>query len=93
MLRQLNESEKHGLAAADAPPPERADWTIDQGWESYTAEEHGVWKTLFERQSRLLPGRACDSFVRGMTPSRRMTQLSSRLCSRRPIRVMFAMHQ
>ena len=66
MLRQLNESEKHGLAAADAPPPERADWTIDQGWESYTAEEHGVWKTLFERQSRLLPGRACDSFVRGM---------------------------
>jgi phenylalanine-4-hydroxylase len=66
MLRQLNESEKHGLAAADASPPERADWTIDQGWERYTAEEHGVWKTLFERQGRLLPGRACDSFVRGM---------------------------
>lgn len=46
--------------------PERADWTIDQGWERYTAEEHGVWKTLFERQSKLLPGRACDDFVRGM---------------------------
>jgi phenylalanine-4-hydroxylase len=66
MLRQLNESEKHGLAAIDAQPPERADWTIDQGWERYTAEEHAVWKTLFERQSRLLPGRACDSFVQGM---------------------------
>lgn len=67
MLRQLNEVEKHGLAAADAPPPERADWTIDQGWERYTAEEHAVWKTLFERQSRLLPGRACKEFVKGMS--------------------------
>jgi phenylalanine-4-hydroxylase len=66
MLRQLNEAEKHGLAAAGARPPERADWTIDQGWEQYTAEDHGVWKTLFERQSRLLPGRACNEFVQGM---------------------------
>lgn len=66
MLRQLNEAERHGLAAADASLPERADWTVDQGWEDYTAEEHRVWKTLFERQSRLLPGRACDAFVHGM---------------------------
>ena len=49
-----------------APAPERPDWTIDQGWEKYTAQEHAVWKTLFERQSRLLPGRACDEFVSGM---------------------------
>ena len=55
---------KHGLAAGAAPS--RPDWTIDQGWQHYTAEEHGVWKTLFERQSRLLPGRACDAFVEGM---------------------------
>jgi len=66
MLRQLNEAEKHGLAAPEATPPERADWTIDQGWERYTPEDHGVWKTLFERQGRLLPGRACDEFVQGM---------------------------
>ena len=50
---------------ADAPAP-RADWTIDQGWQHYTAAEHAVWKTLFERQSRLLPGRACEQFVAGM---------------------------
>lgn len=55
---------KHGLAAGALP--QRADWTIDQGWSSYTAQEHAVWKTLFERQSRLLPGRACDEFVAGM---------------------------
>lgn len=66
MQGTLNETTKHGLAAGDAQRPERADWTIDQGWEQYTAEEHGVWKTLFERQSRLLPGRACDAFVQGM---------------------------
>lgn len=67
MLKQLNEtrnSTKHGAAAGATP--ERADWTIDQGWAQYTAQDHAVWKTLFERQRKLLIGRACDSFVRGM---------------------------
>jgi phenylalanine-4-hydroxylase len=66
MLRQLNDTAKHGAAAVDEQRPERADWTIDQGWSSYTAQDHAVWKTLFERQRRLLPGRACDEFVAGM---------------------------
>lgn len=57
---------KHGLAAGDAGRPDSADWTVAQGWEGYSAAEHGVWKTLFERQTRLLPGRACDAFVEGM---------------------------
>ena len=56
----------HGLAAGDAAAPARADWTIDQGWEDYGAAEHATWKTLFERQTRLLPSRACDEFVAGM---------------------------
>ena len=46
---------KHGLAAGDAAAPPSADWTIDQGWSAYTEAEHAVWKTLFERQTRLLP--------------------------------------
>jgi len=46
--------------------PARADWTIDQGWENYSTAEHATWKTLFERQTKLLPGRACDEFVQGM---------------------------
>ncbi|VCU70003.1 Phenylalanine-4-hydroxylase [Pigmentiphaga humi] len=57
---------KHGLAAGEAGRPERADWTVDQGWKRYTAEEHAVWKFLFERQSRLVPGRACREFEAGM---------------------------
>ena len=47
-------------------PPRRPDWTIDQHWARYTAAEHAIWKTLFERQAKLLPGRACDEFVSGM---------------------------
>ncbi|MET0541816.1 MAG: phenylalanine 4-monooxygenase [Variovorax sp.] len=60
------EATKHGLAAGDAATPVRADWTIDQGWDASTPAEHAVWKTLFARQTRLLPGRACDEFVEGM---------------------------
>lgn len=56
----------HGLAAGDAARPESPDWTIDQGWDRYTPAEHATWRTLFERQTRLLPGRACDEFVQGM---------------------------
>jgi phenylalanine-4-hydroxylase len=63
MLRQLTDVVKHGAVADD---PHAADWTIDQGFEGYTPQEHAVWKTLFERQTKLLPGRACDEFVAGM---------------------------
>jgi len=57
---------KHGLLAGDAAPPHRADWTIEQGWENYTANEHAVWRSLYERQAKLLPGRACTEFLAGM---------------------------
>lgn len=57
---------KHGLAAGAAGQPDSPDWTIDQGWANYTAADHATWKTLFERQTKLLPGRACDEFVQGM---------------------------
>ena len=55
---------KHGLAASAAP--ERADWTIPQGWQHYSAADHAVWRTLYQRQTQLLPGRACDAFIAGM---------------------------
>jgi phenylalanine-4-hydroxylase len=66
MATTTPESTKHGLAAGAAAQPESADWTISQGWERYTAADHATWKTLFERQTKLLPGRACDEFVQGM---------------------------
>jgi phenylalanine-4-hydroxylase len=63
---ERKDTAKHGLAAGEAGRPERADWTIDQAWQRYTAAEHAVWKALFQRQTKLLPGRACDEFVAGM---------------------------
>ena len=57
-------SETHVL---DRPPEgANADWTIPQGWENYTADEHAVWDLLFERQAKLLPGRASEAFLRGL---------------------------
>ncbi len=47
-------------------PNRPTDGTIDQNWASYTPEEHAVWKTLYERQFKLLPGRASDAFLDGM---------------------------
>jgi phenylalanine-4-hydroxylase len=48
-------------------PPEGApDWTIPQNWADYTAEDHATWDTLFARQSKLLPGRASNAWLRGL---------------------------
>lgn len=50
-----------------APPPgARPDWTIDQNWQAYSQAEHDVWTTLYERQTKLLPGRACEAFLKGL---------------------------
>ena len=57
---------KHGLAAGDSGQPASVDWTVPQRWADYTAGEHAVWQTLYERQAGLLRGRACDEFVAGM---------------------------
>lgn len=56
----------HGLAAGEAGRPETVDWTIPQAWEAYTPAEHAVWRTLYQRQTALLPGRACAAFIDGM---------------------------
>lgn len=37
-----------------------------QGMISYSSAEHRVWQLLFERQKRLLPGRACKAFLQGL---------------------------
>jgi phenylalanine-4-hydroxylase len=44
----------------------RPDFTIEQHWENYSAEEHAVWRLLFERQQRLLIGRACEEYLDGL---------------------------
>jgi phenylalanine-4-hydroxylase len=43
-----------------------SDFTIEQNWQDYGEEEHGIWRALFERQQRLLVGRACQEFLDGL---------------------------
>jgi len=43
-----------------------ADFVIDQGWDAYTPGEHAVWRRLYERQARLLPGRVVPAFLEGL---------------------------
>ena len=33
--------------------------------ERYTAEEHAIWRTLFDRQAAILPERAAPEYPRG----------------------------
>lgn len=48
------------------PVPHGDDFVIDQGWDAYTSEDHAIWRTLFERQSQVLPGRACREYLEGL---------------------------
>lgn len=43
-----------------------SDWTIPQGWVGYTAQDHGTWLTLYDRQMHVLPGRACQPYLDGL---------------------------
>jgi phenylalanine-4-hydroxylase len=44
-----------------------SDCTIEQNWQAYGEEEHAIWRLLFERQQRLLVGRACREYLDGLT--------------------------
>ncbi len=52
-------------AAAEAPEA-RGDHVIEQGWAEYGELDHAIWRRLFERQSKLLPGRACAAYLEGL---------------------------
>jgi phenylalanine-4-hydroxylase len=43
-----------------------ADFTIDQNWHGYSEEDHAIWQLLFERQQRLLKGRAYREYLDGL---------------------------
>src|SRR5499427_9083565 len=47
-------------------PDFSSDFTIAQNWKNYGEEEHAIWRLLFERQQRLLVGRACSEFLDGL---------------------------
>src|SRR5438874_9184042 len=42
------------------------DFAIEQNWQDYSEEDHAIWRLLFERQQRLLVGRACREYLEGL---------------------------
>jgi phenylalanine-4-hydroxylase len=42
------------------------DYLVEQHWDRYSEEQHAIWRLLFERQQRLLVGRACREFLDGL---------------------------
>ena len=43
-----------------------ADYTCAQNYAAYTAQDHETYRRLYTRQSALLPGLACEAFVRAL---------------------------
>tara|TARA_R110002072_G_scaffold273612_2_gene434481 strand:+ start:333 stop:1214 length:882 start_codon:yes stop_codon:yes gene_type:complete len=43
-----------------------ADFTIEQKWDRYSAEEHAIWTTLYERQMKILGKRAVPEYFKGL---------------------------
>ncbi len=39
---------------------------VPQNWERYSAEDHGTWRQLFERQQRTLAGHVCQEYLDGL---------------------------
>jgi phenylalanine-4-hydroxylase len=44
-----------------------AQYVVAQDWAAYTPEQHALWRRLYERQAKLLPGRACDVFIESLS--------------------------
>jgi phenylalanine-4-hydroxylase len=63
----------------------RDDYTCDQRWVAYSADEHARYARLFQRQLRQMPGHACDEFVHALgqlgteTEIPRFDEVSARL--------------
>ena len=43
-----------------------ADYSCPQNYAAYTAQDHDTYKRLYQRQTALLPGLACDAFIEAL---------------------------
>jgi phenylalanine-4-hydroxylase len=61
-LKALAEKSDMGALRGDYTHAD-AQYVVDQNWQAYTHEQHALWRKLYQRQAKLLPGRACDLFI------------------------------
>ena len=40
-----------------------AQYVVRQDWDAYTPDEHALWRRLYERRAKLLPGRAAEVYI------------------------------
>lgn len=40
-----------------------AQYVVRQDWDAYTPDEHALWRRLYRRQAKLLPGRAAEVYI------------------------------
>ena len=52
-----------------------ANYTCPQNYAAYTSADHATYRALYERQSKLLPGLACDEFIAALPSLGASTQI------------------
>jgi phenylalanine-4-hydroxylase len=61
-FKTLAEKSDGGILRGDYAQAD-AQYVVRQDWAAYTPEQHALWRRLYQRQAKLLPGRACDVFI------------------------------
>jgi phenylalanine-4-hydroxylase len=61
-FRTLEEKSDGGRLRGDYAQADE-NYVVRQDWNVYTPAQHELWRRLYRRQERLLPGRACDAFM------------------------------
>jgi len=61
-LKTLAEKSDGGILRGDYTEA-NAQYVVNQDRVTYTPEQHALWRKLYQRQAKLLPGRACEEFM------------------------------
>jgi phenylalanine-4-hydroxylase len=64
-FKTLAEKSDGGMLRGDYAQAD-AQYVVAQNWHTYTSLQHALWRRLYQRQARLLTGRACDVFIQSL---------------------------
>jgi phenylalanine-4-hydroxylase len=64
-LEALAEKSDSGALRGDYTHAD-AQYVVQQDWDAYTPDEHALWRRLYQRQAKLLPGRAADVYIESL---------------------------
>jgi phenylalanine-4-hydroxylase len=64
-FKTLTEKSDNGTLRGDYSHAD-AQYVVAQNWPAYTSAQHALWRKLYQRQAKLLVGRACDVFIESL---------------------------